>query len=301
MTEPADTGEIAKMQMTDMSGRVCVLTGATSGIGSELARGLAARGATLIIIGRNAERTHATALLLGQTTPTTAVVADLSSPPAVRAAARAIAARHPLIHVLVNNAGIWTTRRSLSPEGIELTWATNVLGPHVLTHALLHRLRESAPSRIINVASTYAGDLDLDDVEFTRRTWNGLTAYRQSKLALRMWTWTLAARLAAFRITANAVHPGGTYTGIYRSPRGLPGAMLRLYARLAKASPRDGSTTPLWLSSAPELEDVTGRFWTDCRETPCGHRDPPMLDRLWNLLDAQAARAMAAQANDMIS
>ena len=273
------------------------MTGATSGIGLEFARALAARGAALVLIGRDPRRTCSVADQLSTANKSVcAVIADLANLDSVRAAALEIAARHPEIHILVNNAGIWTTRHSSSADGIELTWATNVLGHHVLTCALIHRLRSAAAPRIVNVASTYAGDLDLGDVEFKRRRWSGIAAYRQSKLALRMWTWALAVRLEGSGITANAVHPGGVYTGIYRSPGGLLGAAIRLYARMTKAAPREGADTLVWVATAPELQGITGRFWADRKEITCRHRDEAALDRLWALLEAQAARVVGKSA-----
>lgn len=275
----------------DLAGRTGVITGATSGIGLELARTLAARGAALVLIGRDPHRTRAVAdelTTLGPA-PMSAVIADLSNLRALHAAAGDIAARHPKIDILVNNAGIWITRPALSAEGFELTWATNVLAHHVLTRTLMDRLRAATAARIVNVASTYAGNLDLDDVEFRRRRWNGVAAYRQSKLALRMWTWALAARLEGSGVTANAVHPGGIYTGIYRSPRGLLGAVIRLHARLTKGTPREGGEALAWAATAPELAGVSGRFLEGRRELACPYRAPAALDQLWALLQSQAA------------
>jgi NAD(P)-dependent dehydrogenase (short-subunit alcohol dehydrogenase family) len=277
----------------DLVGRTCVITGATSGIGLEIARALAARGAALVPIGRDPQRTRQVAeeLAAAGSPSVSAVIADLADLRAVRNAAHEIAQRHPAIHVLVNNAGIWITQPASSADGIELTWATNVLAHHVLTCALMDRLRAATAARIVNVASTFAGSLDLDDVEFKRRRWSGIAAYRQSKAAQRMWTWALAARLTVTGVTANAIHPGGIYTGIYRSPRGIAGAMIRYYARLAKATPREGADTPVWVATAPELEGVTGRFWAARKEVSCPYRDAASLERLWKLLEAQAAQA----------
>lgn len=275
----------------DMRHRCCVITGATSGIGLESARALAERGADLLLIGRDPERTRSLADELNRASVggrARAVVADLASLDSVRSAGREIVRRCAGVHVLINNCGIWNTRRQLSEDGIELTWAVNVLSHHVLTLMLLERMRESRRARIVNIASTYAGNFDLDDVEFERRRWRGIAAYRQSKLALRVWTWALAERLGDTGVTANAVHPGGVYTGIYRSARGPLGAMIRLHARLTKASPREGADTPVWVATAPELENVSGRFWSARREILCPHRDAGMRDRVWELLERQA-------------
>lgn len=276
---------------SDLAGRTFVITGATSGIGLEIARALAARSAALVLIGRDPQRTRsvAEALTSSGREPVSAMIADLANLNAVQAAARDIAARHTKIDALINNAGIWITRPGSSAQGFELTWATNLLAHHVLTCTLMDRLRAATAARIVNVASTYVGDLDLDDVEFKHRRWSGVAAYRQSKLAMRMWTWALAARLEGSGITANAVHPGGIYTGIYRSPRGLIGAVIRLHARLTKASPRKGADTVVWAATAPDLEAVTGRFFAGRKELPCPYRDPVALDRMWALLESQAA------------
>src|SRR5881397_549807 len=183
--------------------RTCLVTGANSGIGRETAR-------------RD----------VAATTGNPAVelmIVDLSRQASIRDFARAFLDSHPELHVLVNNAGIWANRRRESPEGIEQTWATNVLGYFLLTELLLDRLRESAPARIVNVASQLARDLDLEDVEFRRRSYSGVSAYAQSKQADRMLTWALARRLEGTGVSANAMHPGGVNTPLFSKGGGLLG------------------------------------------------------------------------------
>ena len=136
--------------------------------------------------------------------------------------------------MLVNNAGTWLTRREETDEGIERTWATNMLGYFLLTEALRPLLARSAPARVVNVASELAHDLDLSDVEFERRPYEGVTAYAQSKQANRMWTWALARRLEGTGVTANAMHPGGVNTPLFRKG----GGWKSLAARGLR--PRDG-------------------------------------------------------------
>lgn len=274
----------------DLTGLRIALTGATSGIGLAAARTLARRGAELVLVCRDPARTGALVRELAEHAPASAVIADLADLAAVREAAGEIARRFPALDVLINNAGIWTTRHRKSVDGFELTWATNLLAHHVLTTGVLDALGRSGSARVVNVASTFAGDLDLDDVEFERRGWRGIAAYKQSKLAQRIWTWALADRLEGSGITANAVHPGGVYTGIYRSPRGLIGAIVRGYARLTTGSPEEGADSPVWVATSPDLDGVTGRFFADRREIPCPYRDRALKDRLWSLLEDQAVR-----------
>jgi NAD(P)-dependent dehydrogenase (short-subunit alcohol dehydrogenase family) len=279
--------------VVDLAGRVCVVTGASSGIGAEVARNLARRGATVVLACRNEMRgviaRDAIVLETGNSN-VTAMPVDLASQGAIRQFARRLLEAHPRIHVLVNNAAVCLTERRDSAEGIELTWATNVLGYHLLTSFLLDRLMASAPARVVNVASTYAGGLDLADPEFRRRRYNGIAAYRQSKQADRMLTWALAARLHGTGVTANAVHPGGVATGIYRDLRGCVGILARGWVRLAKASPREGADTPTWLAASPGVEGQSGKFWASRRELPCAFRDPEAVGRLWELCERMVAR-----------
>jgi NAD(P)-dependent dehydrogenase (short-subunit alcohol dehydrogenase family) len=159
----------------------------------------------------------------------------------------------------------------------------------LLSGLLLERLKASAPARIVNVASTFADGLDLTDPEFHSRPYDGVAAYRQSKQANRMLTWALAERLAGTAVTANAVHPGGVATGIYRELRGINGALVRGWIRLIKTSPRRGADTPTWLATSPEMANVSGKFWASRRELPCIFRDPSAIERLWGLCERMVA------------
>src|SRR3972149_4936272 len=183
--------------VVDLAGRVCIVTGASSGSGREVARNLGRLGATVVLACRNEMRGVITrdAIALDTGNPhVTVMPVDLSSQASVRAFARRLLDVHPRLHVLVNNAAVCLAERRLSAEGIEVTWATNVLGYHLLSRLLLDRLVASAPSRIVNLASTYAGGLNPDDPEFRRRRYHGVAADRQSKQADRLLTWALAAR-----------------------------------------------------------------------------------------------------------
>ncbi|HET8645155.1 MAG TPA: SDR family NAD(P)-dependent oxidoreductase, partial [Vicinamibacteria bacterium] len=188
-----------------MAGKTCLVTGANSGIGLETARALARQGARVVMGCRDAARGEAARLEVAESAvaPVELAVFDQSSPGQVRAFAESFVRGVGRLDVLVNNAGTWLARREETPEGRERTWATNMLGYFVLTEALRPLLVRSAPARIVNVASDLARDLDLTDVEFRRRPYDGVTAYAQSKQANRMWTWALARRLEGTGVTAN--------------------------------------------------------------------------------------------------
>jgi retinol dehydrogenase 14 len=271
----------------DLRGRTCLVTGANSGIGKETARGLARLGARVLMACRDRERGEAARRDIVSSTGSAEVellLVDLASRASIRAVAADLASRHPALHVLVNNAGTWSERRRLSPDGIELTWATNQLGYFLLTELLLDRLRASAPARIVSVASGLARDLDLDDVQFERRRYGGITAYAQSKQANRMWTWALARRIEGTGVTANALHPGGVNTPLLGKGGGPLSLLGRLFGRFAK-SPADGADTAVYLAASPAVEGRSGGYWIDRGERRCRYRDPEQEERLFTLCE----------------
>ena len=266
--------------------RTCLVTGANSGIGKETARGLARLGHRVVLACRDAERGEAARRDIAETTGNPAVelmIVDLARQASIREFARAFLASHRELHVLVNNAGVWSTRRREGPDGIEETWAVNVLGYFLVTELLLGRLRESGPARIVNVASKLAGDLDLDDVEFRRRPYSGISAYSQSKQADRMLSWALARRLDGAGVTVNAVHPGGVNTPLFAKGGGWMAVAASVVAKAAGKTPEQGADTVVWLAASPEVEGSSGRFWIDRREVACRFRDVAAEERLWEL------------------
>lgn len=269
-----------------LGGRVCLVTGANSGIGKAAALGLARLGATVVLACRDAVRGEAARAEIAAAAANPDVelmLVDLAAQRHVREFARAFRDRHPHLHVLVNNAGIWAERRRRGPDGVELVWATNVLGPALLTELLLDTLIASAPARIVTVASQLARDLDLDDVEFRRRRYSGIAAYAQSKQANRMWTWALARRLEGSGVTANAMHPGAVATPLFGKGGGPLSLLAALWARLFAKPAAAGADTVVWLAASPEVEGVSGRFWIDRREVPCRFRNTAIEDRLFTL------------------
>ena len=269
-----------------LEGKTVLVTGASSGIGRATAIGLAAEGARLILVGRTPGRCEeALAEIHRQSSRDDAVMlrADLSSMKEVRRLAEEVLARADRLHVLVNNAGVTQLRRETTVDGLEATFATNHLAYFLLTGLLLPRLRESAPARIVNVASHAHrfGPLDLGDLQNERR-YGALRVYGQSKTANILFTQELARRIAGTRVTANALHPGGIRSNLGRSRGPVLEAVRKLVGLFLKP-PEEGARTSLYLASAPEVEGVSGRYFAKCREhTPAAHaRDPELARRLW--------------------
>lgn len=289
-------------QEPDMTGRTALVTGGSSGIGKEIARGLSRLGATVVLTSRDAARAEAAAVEIaadGGPGEALAMSLDVADPDSVAAFARAFRARHPELHVLVNNAGAWFTERKLSPGGHELTLATNVLGPFLVAEALLDSLRAAGDARIVNVVSAFAGNYDAGDLEFSRRRFSGFKAYAQSKQALRMLTWGLADRLAGTGVTVNAAAPGFVRTGFNRNARGFTAFMIGISAKLFAVSPQRGAETPLWVATAPELEGITGRYFDGRKEKDGKFHDPEAiaeLERICRRMTSQPPRKSAATA-----
>ncbi len=212
------------------------------------------------------------------------LLVDFSEPTSIRVFADEVAKRYASLDVLVNNAGIWSTRRRETRDGRELVWATNQLGYFLTTELLLPRLRAAPEARIVNVASGLARDLDLSDVEFKRRPYSAIGAYAQSKQANRMWTRALARRLAGTNITANSLDPGAVATAIVRKGGGF---LSRIAGRFAAGrrgkTPVEGADTPLWLAASEEAAGRTGRFFIQRQEKPCRFVNDAEEEKLFDL------------------
>jgi len=271
-----------------MSGKSVVITGPTSGIGREIARRLAGLGANLVLGCRDAAAGSALSAELRGTAAAGSVEAvqvDLASRASIERFAAVVRDGHQRLDVLVNNAAVSRGEQpwAKSDEGIELTFATNVLGYFRTSLLLRPLLEKSAPARIVNVASTFASDLDLDDLQFQRRPWEAMKAYAQSKACDRLLTWALARRLEGTRVTANAMAPGLIVdTGLYRHTP--PDVMARLRQRGGR-TPAEGADTAVWLASTPEVEGVTGVFFENRKEIPCSFRNRDVEERLWDICE----------------
>ncbi len=270
------------MAMTWIENKRVVVTGATSGIGREVATRVASLGAEVVLVCRDRTRGEAVASEINGTAGAeraTVMTADTSNQSSVRAFARRYRDTHGALDVLVNNAGVLLPQRRTSVDGIELTFATNVLGYHLVTTELLDALKAAAPSRVVNVASTFAFAVDMDDLQFERRAYDGLTAYAQSKALDRMLTWAFARRLHRDAVTVNAMAPGLMLeTRLYRD---LSEETKRDLAQYGSRSVPEGADTAVWLASSAELDGVTGQFFEQGNEKPCEFRDDKAEERLW--------------------
>jgi NAD(P)-dependent dehydrogenase (short-subunit alcohol dehydrogenase family) len=280
--------------MTDLTGRICLVTGATRGIGRATAEALAKMGAQVLIHGRDSASVGAVCREMVRYGQVTGVVGDLSSLPAVRRLAKDVAAQHPRLDVLVNNAGTGSLRREATADGFERQFAVNHLAPFLLTNLLLERLKASSAARVVTVSSMAhrSGKLDFDDLNWERRKYSGLQAYSASKLANILFTIELARRLGGSRVTANCLHPGVVATNIF-STMGFGGRLLTVLFRPFMLSPAKGALTSVYLASSPEVANVTGKFFDKCREAAAAPaaQDAAAARRLWEISERLTALA----------
>lgn len=282
---------------TNLQGKTALVTGATNGIGKEAATALAAAGADVVIVGRNRALTEASAAEIKRITNNPRVdylVGDLSSQAEVRRVAAEFLAFNRPLHILLNNAGALFPERLESADGIEMTWALNHLGYFLLTELLLDRIKQSAPARIVNVASAAhqgaRNGISFDDVQF-RHKYSSLGAYAQSKLANILFTRELAQHLQGSGVTVNCVHPG-----FVASRFGHADALHSVLMTLLRPFQRSigkGARTSIYLCTAPEVANISGEYFADCkiaRSTRCA-QDAAAAKRLWALSEEMTAIA----------
>jgi NAD(P)-dependent dehydrogenase (short-subunit alcohol dehydrogenase family) len=285
-------GDAMTLDVGSLHGKVCLVTGATSGIGRVTALELARRGARVVLAGRSRARCEATVADIRARTgngEVEALLADLSVQEQVQTLARSFRDRHTRLDVLVNNAGgIWLTRQ-LTVDGLEMTFAVNHLAYFLLTQLLLDTLRASAPARVVNVSSEAhrKASLDFDDL-MGEQHYHGWTQYCRSKLMNLLFTYDLARRLEGTGVTANALHPGWVATR-FAGNNGWKGWLWQLVARCFAISPEKGARTVLHAAAAPDLVSVSGRYFVHERAVPSSaeSHDEAAARRLWQLsLDA---------------
>jgi NAD(P)-dependent dehydrogenase (short-subunit alcohol dehydrogenase family) len=268
-----------------MQGQVCVVTGATSGIGKAAAAALARQGAEVIVVGRDPGRAEATAAAIQAdgAPPPKVEIADLARLDQVRALAGRLNQTLDRIDVLINNAGLVLNERRVTPDGYEYVFAVNHLAPFLLTNLLRPKLTASAPARVITVSSDAhtAARLDLDDPNL-EHGWSSWRSYSNSKLANILFTRELARRLDGTGVTANCLHPGVVRTGFGRDARPLMRVGITI-ARPFMLSPERGADTIVYLASSPDVAAKTGGYYVkrEPREPSAAARDDGLARGLW--------------------
>lgn len=282
---------------TDLFGKVAIVTGATAGIGREIARGLAMMRAKVILPARSAERGEAARADIVEDTCNDDVhvrLVDTSLSKSVVAFAESFRKEHDRLDLLVNNAGVWSDVRTETKEGVETTFATNVLGYFTMTNELRPLLEATPGAHVVNVASKMAKGLDVTDLEFRRRSYSGTAAYAQSKQANRMLTWALDRRLGDAKVYCNAVHPGVVASELGRDIGGVFGGVSRAFFSVFGKSTRDGADTPLWVATHDDCSLSRGNFYAKRKIIPCSFRDDAKEDALWDACEALVKKALAA-------
>jgi len=282
--------------MSEMKGKICIVTGSNSGIGKETALSLAKMGAHVVMVVRNQERGEKARLEIVKQTGNNSIdlmICDLSSMDSIRRFAQEFKRKYDRLDVLLNNAGAMFNKREVTPEGFERTLAVNYLGPFLLTHQLLDLLKSSAPSRIINVSSGLAknGKVDLDDLQ-SEKNYAGTKAYARvrapvyanTKLMLMMFTYELARRLKGTGVTVNVLMPGFVATNLGKNSGSLSSSLMFKMVRPMQVSAKKGAETSVYLASSDEVKDVSGKCFAKKKEAPTcpASYDEPLQKRLWN-------------------
>src|SRR5712691_4851798 len=268
-----------------MNDRVFVVTGANSGIGKATALGLARLGGTVVMACRDATRGEAARqdIIRGSGNPHVALmIVDLAREASTRALADEFQRTYPRLDVLINNAGVYTSHREMTTDGLERQFEVNYLSGFLLTHLLLDLLKKSAPSRIVNVSSSahMGGTIRFEDLQGERR-YGGFRAYNQSKLAQVLFTRELARRLEGTGVTVNACHPG-----VIRTNLGIGGAsMVVRFVKMFLKSPEKGAETPIYLATSPEVEGISGKYFVRNQVLAPSARaqDPAVARRLFEV------------------
>ena len=279
---------------TTMEGKLCVVTGATAGIGKGTCLGLARLGATVVMVSRNAQRGEAVRAELVTASGNAKIsveLADMADQRAVRALAARLIAAHPVIDVLVHSAGAMFYERGLTVDGVERNFAVNYLGAFLLTQQLRAHLVASGPARIVCVSGDYhrKARLDFDDLQLERR-FHPLRAAARATLAKATFSSEMARRLVGTEVTCNALHPGAVRSELTRDLP-LPLRVLAALGRPFMRSIERGAETPVFLASSPSVAGVSGKYFVDCRAVPAAAAavDPANGAALWARSEALVA------------
>jgi NAD(P)-dependent dehydrogenase (short-subunit alcohol dehydrogenase family) len=272
-----------------MDGKICMVTGGTSGIGYYTAQEIARMGGTVVIIGRDQAKCENAVRMIQMESGNPAVeylLADLSSQAQIRSAAAHFNAKYHQLDVLVNNAAGVSLRRQLSVDGIERTFAVNHLAYFLLTNLVIEALKHSPSARVVNVSSgSHLGEqLDFDNLQLVK-SYTIYRAYGRSKLANVLFAYELARRMAGMHVTSNALSPGMVATDIWKKVNRFLTPLINPVIQRIGQPPLEGAQTSIYLATSPEVEGVTGKYFADCKPM---HSSPNSYDlasakRLWEV------------------
>ncbi|MFL6379689.1 MAG: SDR family oxidoreductase [Nitrososphaeraceae archaeon] len=273
--------------------KICLITGGTSGIGKEIAIGLAKMKANVVVVGRDKVRCEATVQEIHKNASITTnknrvsyLLADLSSQKSVKQLAKKFLDNYESLDILINNAGVFLSKRLTTVDGIEYTFAVNHLAPFLLTNLLLERMKSSSPSRIITTSSVAhkGARINFDNLQFEGGRYNGLQAYRQSKLANILFTLELARRTKESGVISNCFHPGGVRTNLVHSSPWYY-RLIWVFISPFLVSPKKGADTGVYLASSPKVDGITGKYFVKRKSIVLSGpaNDPNAATRLWNI------------------
>jgi NAD(P)-dependent dehydrogenase (short-subunit alcohol dehydrogenase family) len=271
------------MAKPDMRGKVCLVTGSSSGLGKATAMGLAQLGATVILGCRDKQRGEAALAEIRKESSNQMVelmLIDLALQDSVRSMLTEFEKRYDQLDVLINNAGIFKNRRILTKDGLEMMFATNHLGPFLLTNLLLDKLKNSVSARILSITAPSTTSLNFDDLQREKR-FNAYTAFGASKMCNLLFTYELTRRLGGTHITANAIHPGLVKSGIMKEAA----PPIRWFTYLISTAPQKAAQTPIYYASSPEVEGMTGLFFRGRQaiESNSYSTNQEVQKRLWDV------------------
>lgn len=271
-----------------MSNKIALITGPTSGIGYVTAIELSKQGFDLILVARNPQKVRELQEVIGNQVTTDFISCDLGSIKSVKAAVELIKRRYSRINVLINNAGVIVQNKQFSEDGIELTFATNHIGPFVLTTGLIELLKASERARIIHVASEAHFFAFFDITKLVNPSWyQDLVVYGRSKLANILFSNELSDRLQLYGITSNALHPGTVASNFAGNGTGISTFFMKLFRPFFRTVAQ-GAATTIYLATSPEVEGISGKYFVDCKpgRTSKAAKDRALGKRLWDLSDA---------------
>jgi NAD(P)-dependent dehydrogenase (short-subunit alcohol dehydrogenase family) len=276
-----------------IEGKTCLITGSTSGIGKEIAIGLAKMKTNVVLVGRNKAKCEETieqicrnASIDTNENRVSYLLADLSSQASIHQLAKKFLDIYESLDILINNAGVFLSKRLTTVDGIEYTFAVNHLAPFLLTNLLFERMKTSSPSRIITTSSVAhrGAYIDFDNLQFERGRYNGVQAYRQSKLANILFTKELARRSRGTGVTSNCYHPGGVRTNLVQSSP-WHYRLIWLIITPFLVSPKKGADTAVYLASSSLVENISGEYFVNRKPVhPSGSADDPQVAlNLWKI------------------